>query len=165
MWGCGYGEEDYEFPEEEMDRYVESDMYDEDVINSADFWLSIYRSDKEKLWTWYSESQSNDDEFFQSVKEQYIAAARETCGSDLPELETASANYDERGTYTITAETDSTGNNIETETIKLSEQYNNNLKISATDSITFSSTLSPQAILESYYGGYTYKKMETITHL
>jgi hypothetical protein len=165
LWSFSYDyyfEGDYEISDEkleEMNNGLSVRMMEESfegMVGLEDFWLSIFQSDKESLWIWYYyDDQSYDDEFFQSVKEQYIAAARETCGSDLPELEAASANYDERGTYTITAETDSTGNNIESETINFSDVYGDVNYYSISKHITISSTLSPQTILESYYGGYS----------
>lgn len=123
-----------------------------------DFWLSLYQSDKQDIWIWdWYDDMGRNTEFFKSVEEQYIEAASVACDSEFAEVETASANYDERGTYTIAAETDSTGNNIETETIKFTGQYNKSVtpNLSSTNSITISSTLSPQTILESYYGGYS----------
>jgi hypothetical protein len=123
-----------------------------------DFWLSLYQSDKQDIWIWdWYDDMGRNTEFFKSVEEQYIEAASAACDSEFAEVETASANYDERGTYTIAAETDSTGNNIETETIKFTGQYNKSVtpNLSSTNSITISSTLSPQTILESYYGGYS----------
>jgi hypothetical protein len=135
----GYNEE---FSEAEMDAAIEDEL----GSYLGDFWLSIYQSNKEQIMTWYWNSGSDDDEFCQSVKEQYIAAASAACDSEFAEVEIA-PNYDERGTYTITAKTDSTGNNIQSETIEFSG-------LGDSFSKTISSARSPQAILECYYGGY-----------
>jgi hypothetical protein len=115
----------------------------EDMLES-DFWISIYQSNKEQIWTWFGNGYSKDDEFYQNVKAQYIAAASAACDSEFAEVEKTEPDY-ERGTYTITAKTDATGNNIQSETIEFSgNSYGT----------TISSAWSPQAILECYYGGY-----------
>jgi hypothetical protein len=113
-----------------------------DEIELTDFWLSVYHSNRDEIWTWLANGTEEDD-FFVSIKEQYIAAASEACDSELATL-VSDVAYD-RGTYTIHARTDSTGNNVQSEGIIFSEDDNKNI----------TGILQPQAILECYYGGYT----------
>jgi hypothetical protein len=124
----------------------EEAMLNDDMLNDeielTDFWLSVYRSDKDEIWTWFVNGAESDD-FFVSIKEQYLAAASEACDSELAAL-VSDVPYD-RGTYTIHARTDSTGNNVQSEGIIFSEDDNKNII----------GILQPQAILECYYGGYT----------
>jgi hypothetical protein len=135
-----YGYLDY------IEGYSDSFEGEEDMLNYeielTDFWLSVYRSDKDQIWTWFFNGAEEDD-FFVSIKEQYLAAASEACDSELAAL-VSDVAYD-RGTYTIHARTDSTGNNVQSEGIIFSEDDNKNI----------TGILQPQAILECYYGGYT----------
>jgi hypothetical protein len=124
----------------------EEDMLIDFELWLGDFWVTIYQSNKDAIWTWFINGESQEDDLFVSVKEQYIAAASAACDSELAAMDTAEVSYD-GGTYTIHATTDSTGNNVQSESIGFSEDNGSSKKITG--------SRQPQAILEAYYGGYT----------
>jgi hypothetical protein len=134
-WDYSEGYSDYFEGEEEMLNDNES------WLNG--FWLSVYQSNRDEIWTWYINGEPQEDDFYESIKEQYLTAASEACDSELAAL-ASEVSYD-GGTYTIHATTDSTGNNVQSESIALSEGGGNSI----------TGLQQPQAILESYYGGYT----------
>lgn len=111
----------------------------------GDFWIDWIQEHYDSyVADFYGMMIDGEEPDCSELEASYLAAASAACDDALAEVKAGfTVSYD-KGSYTITVWTDSTGNNVKQEDIVFSDD----------SSWVFKSYAYPRAILDVYYGGY-----------
>lgn len=111
----------------------------------GDFWIDWIQEHYDSyVADFYGMMIDGEEPDCSELEASYLAAASAACDDALAEVKAGfTVSYD-KGSYTITVWTDSTGNNVKQEDIVFSDG----------SSWVFKSYAYPRAILDVYYGGY-----------
>ena len=111
----------------------------------GDFWIDWIQEHYDSyVADFYGVLIDGEEPDYSELEASYLAAASAACDDALAEVKAGfTVSYD-KGSYTITVWTDSTGNNVKQEDIVFSDG----------SSWVFKSYAYPRAILDVYYGGY-----------
>ena len=111
----------------------------------GDFWIDWIQEHYDSyVADFYGMMIDEEEPDCSELEASYLAAASAACDDALAEVKAGfTVSYD-KGSYTITVWTDSTGNNVKQEDIVFSDG----------SSWVFKSYAYPRAILDVYYGGY-----------
>lgn len=111
----------------------------------GDFWIDWIQEHYDSyVADFYGVLIDGEEPDYSELEASYLAAASAACDDALAEVKAGfTVSYD-KGSYTITVWTDSTGNNVKQEDIVFSDD----------SSWVFKSYAYPRAILDVYYGGY-----------
>lgn len=114
-------------------------------LGIGDFWIDWIQEHYDSyVADFYGMMIDGKEPDYSELEASYLAAASAACDDALAEVKAGfTVSYD-KGSYTITVWTDSTGNNVKQEDIVFSDD----------SSWVFKSYAYPRAILDVYYGGY-----------
>lgn len=137
-----YYENDYDNNARTADINYESLIHD---LGLGDFWIDWIQEHYDSyVADFYGMMIDGEKPDCSELEASYLAAASAACDDALAEVKAGfTVSYD-KGSYTITVWTDSTGNNVKQEDIVFSDD----------SSWVFKSYAYPRAILDVYYGGY-----------
>ncbi len=111
----------------------------------GDFWIDwIHEHYDSYVADFYGMMIDGEEPDCSELEASYLAAASAACDAALAEVKAGFTGAYDKGSYTITIWTDSTGNNVKQEDIVFSDG----------SSWVFKSYAYPRAILDVYYGGY-----------
>lgn len=111
----------------------------------GDFWIDWIQEHYDSyVADFYGMMIDEEEPDCSELEASYLAAASAACDDALAEVKAGFTGAYDKGSYTITIWTDSTGNNVKQEDIVFSDG----------DRWEFKSYAYPRAILDVYYGGY-----------
>ena len=111
----------------------------------GDFWIDWIQEHYDSyVADFYGMMIDEEEPDCSELEASYLAAASAACDDALAEVKAGFTGSYDKGSYTITVWTDSTGNNVKQEDIVFSDG----------SSWVFKSYAYPRAILDVYYGGY-----------
>lgn len=111
----------------------------------GDFWIDwIHEHYDSYVADFYGMMIDGEEPDCSELEASYLAAASAACDAALAEVKAGFTGAYDKGSYTITIWTDSTGNNVKQEDIVFSDDF----------IWEFKSYAYPRAILDVYYGGY-----------
>lgn len=111
----------------------------------GDFWIDWIQEHYDSyVADFYGMMIDGEEPDCSELEASYLAAASAACDDALAEVKAGFTGAYDKGSYTITIWTDSTGNNVKQEDIVFSDDFR----------WEFKSYAYPHAILDVYYGGY-----------
>ncbi len=111
----------------------------------GDFWIDWIQEHYDSyVADFYGMMIDGEEPDCSELEASYLAAASAACDDALAEVKAGFTGAYDKGSYTITIWTDSTGNNVKQEDIVFSDDFR----------WEFKSYAYPRAILDVYYGGY-----------